>query len=428
MFLLTRGIWLIAVEVFVLHVLVWFSLDFSFVGPLQVIWAIGWSMIALAALRAYLPVRAIAVFGIAMIALHNTLDGVTSQAFAWMVLHQAGTVMLTASGPLVWVQYPLVPWIGVMAAGYAFGALHELEAAASQSHHPPAWVVLIAAFVVTPCDEHLMVIRRRGQSAQPTALFTALSFINTTEIPAVAAVPADDARSGARRVGMVRIAVEIGQLPTSNFQLPGPTSPRQQAAWELGIEVGGFLRAALSLRSDASHSSFYLWQWVLAHAAAIVANIVARRPFDYLCSRSRPSSSTCRGARVFTSGRSMSAGPASSRLNTLCCRLVCGGEAAVAAIEWLSSSVGFREFRGFRGFSGFGFNGFKRFNGYQEHMVRRVAFATLIALCALASPTPPPPHKAPAGPLRSRASAEPSRSRSMRARRRTEACCTRARR
>src|SRR5258705_2257045 len=127
-FLLTRGIWLIAVEVFVLHALIWFNLDFSFVGPLQVIWAIGWSMIALAAL-VYLPVRAIAVFGIAMIVLHNTLDGVTSQAFGWMVLHQAGTVMLTASGPLVWVQYPLAPWIGVTASRYAFVTLYELEAA-----------------------------------------------------------------------------------------------------------------------------------------------------------------------------------------------------------------------------------------------------------------------------------------------------------
>src|SRR5258705_5616660 len=146
-FLLTRGIWLIAVEVLVLHVLIWFNLDFSFVGPLQVIWAIGWSMIALAAL-VYLPVRAIAVFGVAMVALHSTLDGVTSQAFAWMVLHQAGTVMLTASGPLVWVQYPLVPWIGVMAAGYAFGTLYELDAARRNRIIRRLGVFLIAAFVV----------------------------------------------------------------------------------------------------------------------------------------------------------------------------------------------------------------------------------------------------------------------------------------
>jgi uncharacterized membrane protein len=48
-FLLSRGIWLIAVELLVLHVLIWFNVDFSFNGPLQVIWAIGWSMVVLAA-------------------------------------------------------------------------------------------------------------------------------------------------------------------------------------------------------------------------------------------------------------------------------------------------------------------------------------------------------------------------------------------
>src|SRR5436190_5475770 len=94
-FLLTRGIWLVFVEVGVLHLLVWFNLDFSFIGPLQVIWAIGWSMIALAAL-VHLPLPAIAVVAVGMIALHNTLDGVAAQGFLWMLLHRAG--MATPGG------------------------------------------------------------------------------------------------------------------------------------------------------------------------------------------------------------------------------------------------------------------------------------------------------------------------------------------
>ena len=130
-FLVTRGIWLIAVEVVVLHLLVWFSVDFiSFVGIMQVIWAIGWSMCVLAAL-VYLPLRATAVFGVGMIVLHNTLDSVQVAAWngpgspipsaagkLWMVLHQAGlTPILGAGSPLVMIQYPLIPWVGVMAAG-----------------------------------------------------------------------------------------------------------------------------------------------------------------------------------------------------------------------------------------------------------------------------------------------------------------------
>jgi uncharacterized membrane protein len=278
-FLLTRGIWLIAVEVFVLHVLIWFSLDFSFVGPLQVIWAIGWSMIALAAL-VYLPVRAIAVFGIAMIALHNTLDGVTSQAFAWMVLHQAGTVMLTASGPLVWVQYPLVPWIGVMAAGYAFGALYELEAARRNRIIRRLGLLLIAAFVVTRAMN--IYGDPSPWSVQPTALFTALSFINTTKYPPsllyllMTLGPALVALAWFES----RWKSDNSQRPTSNSQ--GPTSPRQQAAWELGIGSWRFSARSALVTFGRVPFFFYLWQWVLAHAAAIVANIVAGRPFDYL--------------------------------------------------------------------------------------------------------------------------------------------------
>jgi hypothetical protein len=95
----------------VLHVLIWSNVDFSFNGPLQVIWAIGWSMVVLAAL-VNLPVRAIAIFGVAMIALHNTLDVVHvaswngpgspvpgAAAKFWMVLHQAWQTPTLASVP-----------------------------------------------------------------------------------------------------------------------------------------------------------------------------------------------------------------------------------------------------------------------------------------------------------------------------------------
>src|SRR5437868_10398796 len=68
-FLITRGLWLIFLELTVLHVLIWFNVDPHFVGLLQVIWAIGISMICLAALI-HLPVRVIAAFGVVMIALH----------------------------------------------------------------------------------------------------------------------------------------------------------------------------------------------------------------------------------------------------------------------------------------------------------------------------------------------------------------------
>src|SRR6266496_6645239 len=73
-FLLTRGLWLIVLELTVVRVGVFFNLDYRFFGFLQVIWVIGISMIILAALI-HLPLKVTAGFGIAMIALHNLLDG-----------------------------------------------------------------------------------------------------------------------------------------------------------------------------------------------------------------------------------------------------------------------------------------------------------------------------------------------------------------
>src|SRR6266550_1591331 len=230
-FLLTRGVWLLFVEVAVLHLLVWFNLDFSFIGPLQVIWAIGWSMIALAAL-VHLPLRAIAVIGVGMIALHNTLDGIMSQSLWWMVLHRAGFTMLGVSGPLLWVQYPLIPWIGVMAAGYAFGALYELDADRRIRIVARLGMAMLAAFIIIRATN--IYGDPSHWSVQRTALFEA---------------------GGAGKAG------EAGR--------PGRAGPFGPAASALMI----FGRVPFF---------FYLWQWVLAHTAAIVANIVAGKSFAYL--------------------------------------------------------------------------------------------------------------------------------------------------
>ncbi len=128
-FLLTRGLWLAFLDVTVIRYSWTFSLDNRFIG-IGVIWAIGWSMVVLAAL-VWLPTTAITVFGIAMIALHNTLDSVSPEAFGpfgwlWRVLHAGGMFPITDSMRFI-PGYPLIPWIGVVAAGYGFGSLFLLE-------------------------------------------------------------------------------------------------------------------------------------------------------------------------------------------------------------------------------------------------------------------------------------------------------------
>ena len=92
---------------------------------IQVIWVLGASMIVLAGL-VRLPMWVSVVMGVVMVAGHNLLDGVSPASFGawaplWNVLHVSSPVMI---GPVkMFVLYPLIPWVGVMALGYAFGAL-----------------------------------------------------------------------------------------------------------------------------------------------------------------------------------------------------------------------------------------------------------------------------------------------------------------
>ena len=122
-FFWTRGLWLIFLEFTVAGFAWTFSISYGFA---LVIWALGMSMVIMAGL-VRLPVRWIAAFGIVMIAGHNLLDGIRAESLGkfsglWTILHSPGMVMLKPDFG-VEVLYSLVPWVGVMACGYALGAL-----------------------------------------------------------------------------------------------------------------------------------------------------------------------------------------------------------------------------------------------------------------------------------------------------------------
>src|SRR5713226_170858 len=141
-FLVTRGLWLIVLEFTVVRLVAFFNMDLRFLAFVQVIFVIGFSMIVLAALI-HLPLKVVAGFGLAMIALHNLLDRYPATpwrgpgtpvpswgAKLWMLFHQPGLFPIGPRfpSPLFFVLYPLIPWIGVMAAGCAFGALYTKDA------------------------------------------------------------------------------------------------------------------------------------------------------------------------------------------------------------------------------------------------------------------------------------------------------------
>jgi uncharacterized membrane protein len=178
-FLVTRGLWLIFLEFVVLRC---FGLQFNFdyhITVLTVLWALGWSMIVLSAL-VYLPASVVAVLGLVVIAGHNLLDSVRSTNPLWVVLHSPGFLV---PGPdhAVFVAYPLIPWIGVTAAGYALGQIYEWTAERRRQWLVRTGIGWTVAFIL------LRGINVYGDpnrwSAQKSALFTVLSFLNTTKYP-----------------------------------------------------------------------------------------------------------------------------------------------------------------------------------------------------------------------------------------------------
>ncbi|WP_353087218.1 heparan-alpha-glucosaminide N-acetyltransferase domain-containing protein [Stenotrophomonas sp.] len=122
-FLLKRGLFLVVLELLVVN----FAWTLQFppsVMYLQVIWAIGISMIALGGLL-WLPRGALAVLALALIAGHNLLDGIRVQgdgalAVLWKVLHQRDWIAVT-DGLRLRTSYPVLPWIGVIALGWVIG-------------------------------------------------------------------------------------------------------------------------------------------------------------------------------------------------------------------------------------------------------------------------------------------------------------------
>lgn len=179
-FLVTRGLWLVLLEFTVVNFGWYFNLGYEigFVG--QVIWAIGASMMVLAGLI-YLPRPAIAGVAAVMIVGHNLLDGVTAApgwtTVLWSVLH----VEQAHPGLHLFVAYPLIPWIGVMAAGYLLGPLLERPVDQRIRVLLTAGAVLAAGFVV------LRALDGYGDPApwsrQLDATRTLLSFLKVTKYP-----------------------------------------------------------------------------------------------------------------------------------------------------------------------------------------------------------------------------------------------------
>jgi uncharacterized membrane protein len=183
-FLISRGLWLILLEFTVFTFGFTLQIPFTF-GFMQVIWVIGISMIILAGLI-YLPMPLIAVFAFILIAGHNLLDGVQPSSlpqglsFAWQLLHTGGRVQ-TSFGIKLWIVYPLIPWVGIMAAGYCFGAIYKMNAQRRRKLLLGIGSGMLLLFILLRSGNFYG--DSRFWQSQENALRSALSFINVQKYP-----------------------------------------------------------------------------------------------------------------------------------------------------------------------------------------------------------------------------------------------------
>ena len=182
--LISRGIWLIVLEVTILRLIFFSQISFT-ANPviLIILWAIGISMIARAGLI-YLPMRVIAVVSIAIIALHNLLDHVSAERFGraawiWDIMHQQN--VFAFRGINFVTAYPVLPWIGVMAVGYCLGTIFEWDEHRRRSFLVRMGLALATASVVVRAANIYGDPLRWSHQASP--VFTVLSFLNVRKYP-----------------------------------------------------------------------------------------------------------------------------------------------------------------------------------------------------------------------------------------------------
>jgi uncharacterized membrane protein len=178
-FLFTRGLWLIFLDLVLFRCLaVQFNFDYH-TTVITVLWALGWAMIVLSAL-VHLPPSVVTAFGVIMIATHNLLDSIKSANPLWSILHSPN-ILLATPGHIVFLAYPLIPWVGVTVVGYGLGQIYAWEPARRQAFLLRLGIILTIGFVA------LRAINIYGDpfrwATQRTPAYTILSFLNTTKYP-----------------------------------------------------------------------------------------------------------------------------------------------------------------------------------------------------------------------------------------------------
>ncbi|MGZ3949266.1 MAG: DUF1624 domain-containing protein, partial [Flavisolibacter sp.] len=183
-FLITRGLWLVFLELTVVCFAWFFNPTFT-TQLLGVIWALGWSMVFLAGFI-HLPKWVTITIGLALVFGHNLLDGVhvsspLAASLGWSVVHQFNFFKIGSLNVLV--GYPLIPWIGVMALGYCLGSIYKKDGNTAKRKRLLMYLGIASILL-------FIIIRYSNLYGDPSqwkeqrsALYTFFSFLKVTKYP-----------------------------------------------------------------------------------------------------------------------------------------------------------------------------------------------------------------------------------------------------
>ena len=249
-------------ELTLFRVIIWFNVDFTFLAFLQVIWAIGASMIVLSAI-VRLPLAALAAIAGVILIGHNALDGIRLPFWTpgsdfpapgfggavWLLLHQFGLFPVGGwPGPIVLVQYPLLPWIGLVTAGYVMAAIYAWPGERRRRMLALTAVAMLAAFVV------LRTFNIYGDptdwAPQPTFVQSAMAFMNVQKYPP----------------SLSYVLVTLVPALLALAALDGRTI------------AGGFWGAVVTFGRVPFF--FYVLQWLTAHVSGMIVTAVQGKSID----------------------------------------------------------------------------------------------------------------------------------------------------
>ncbi|MCM7239199.1 heparan-alpha-glucosaminide N-acetyltransferase domain-containing protein [Enterobacter bugandensis] len=216
-FLLKRGVFLILIEFLLCNF--FFLFYKSYTAQLQVIWAIGASMIILSGLL-FFPRLAQIIIVIFITTLPHLVNQINMSDIVlfremWVILYQVPSVLHFNDTITIDVLYPITPWVGVIYGGYLLGSIFSKNSCPS---HRIKMLCFLGTTMIIVC----IILRLFNNFGDPVPwvkfdnIHTVMSFLNFSKYP-----PSEDFLLITAGIGLLLLAA-IEAIPKKFIAMLSP--------------------------------------------------------------------------------------------------------------------------------------------------------------------------------------------------------------